>query len=57
MRQTISPAEHTRRMNAFKAPTWGFRLAEDGEIERDLFDGKLPKGWVDSPAKLAGDDA
>lgn len=31
---------------------WGYRL-KDGEVEGKIFeDGKLPKGWVDSPAKL-----
>ena len=34
-------------------PTWGYRRGKDGEIESRIFDdGKLPKGWVDSPAKV-----
>lgn len=33
-------------------PTWGYRL-KDGEIEARVFDnGKLPRGWHDSPAKV-----
>lgn len=31
---------------------WGYRL-KDGEIEAKIFDGDLPKGWHDSPAKCA----
>lgn len=35
-------------------PAWGYKLT-DGEVEARLFDdGKLPKGWVDTPAKLKG---
>lgn len=30
---------------------WGYRL-KDGEVEAKIFEGKRPKGWSDSPAKL-----
>jgi len=34
-------------------PTFGYRRGEDGEIEKDIFDGEpLPAGWVDSPAEV-----
>lgn len=44
--------------------TWGYRW-KDGEVQSQIFDGDLPKGWVDSPAKVKapkrkakdGDDA
>lgn len=37
-----------------KGPAWGYKKAGDG-FESKLFpDGKLPKGWVDSPAKIKG---
>lgn len=33
-------------------PAWGYRL-KNGEVEARIFeDGKLPRGWVDTPAKL-----
>lgn len=33
-------------------PSWGYTL-ENGEVVGKIFaDGKLPKGWVDSPAKV-----
>ena len=33
-------------------PAWGYRL-KDGELKSKIFeDGKLPKGWHDSPAKV-----
>lgn len=32
-------------------PIWGYRVV-DGEIVSQLFDGKLPKGWKDTPAGL-----
>lgn len=33
-------------------PVWGYRKADDG-VESKLFeDGKLPRGWHDSPAKV-----
>ena len=32
-------------------PTWGYRL-KAGEVEARIFDGDLPRGWVDSPAKV-----
>ena len=35
--------------------TYGYRLGKDGNVEARIFeDGKLPKGWVDTPAKLKG---
>lgn len=30
---------------------WGYRL-KDGEVEAKIFDGKIPTGWKDTPAKL-----
>ncbi|MFV1539458.1 MULTISPECIES: hypothetical protein [unclassified Phaeobacter] len=40
---------------AKKGPTWGYKAGPDGEPFGEIFpDGKLPKGWVDSPAKLKG---
>lgn len=34
-------------------PTWAYRMGESGEVESRLFeDGKIPKGWHDSPAKV-----
>ena len=30
--------------------TWGYRL-KDGEVEAQVFEEDLPKGWHDSPAK------
>ena len=39
-------------MASSKNPTWGYRL-KDGEVEAKIFEnGKLPSGWVDTPAKL-----
>lgn len=36
-------------------PAWGYRKDENGEVEAKLFaDGKLPRGWQDTPAKLKG---
>lgn len=33
-------------------PAWGYKLI-DGEIATKLFeDGKLPRGWKDTPADL-----
>lgn len=32
-------------------PIWGYRLVK-GEVEAKLFDGKLPRGWKDTPAGL-----
>lgn len=49
---TILPGEMTRRLREFKAPTFGYRRAADGSIDKDLFDGALPDGWADSPAKV-----
>lgn len=34
-----------------KEPVWGYRL-KDGEVEAEIFDGKLPRGWKDTPADL-----
>ena len=36
-------------------PTFGYRRGAGGEIEKDVFDGVIPKGWADSPARV--DDA
>jgi hypothetical protein len=36
-------------------PTWCYRMSDTGETESQLVEieaGKLPDGWVDSPAKL-----
>lgn len=34
-------------------PTWGYRRAQDGEIESRLFPDGLPEsGWSDSPASV-----
>lgn len=36
------------------APEWGYRLV-DGEVVAKLFpDGRPPRGWADTPAKLKG---
>lgn len=36
-------------------PAWGYRLDDAGKVESKLFDdGKMPKGWQDTPAKLKG---
>lgn len=40
------------RGEAMENPTWGYRKGDNGEVEAKLFDGKLPKGWHDSPAKV-----
>ena len=41
------------RIRECENPTFGYRRGEDGEIEKDIFDGEpLPAGWVDSPAKI-----
>ena len=35
-----------------KGPAWGYKKTEDG-FESKLFpDGKLPKGWKDTPAGM-----
>jgi len=34
------------------AKKWGYRRGDDGEIEAKIFEGNLPKGWSDSPAKV-----
>lgn len=34
-------------------PAWGYRLGDDGDVQSQIFeDGKLPRGWHDTPAKL-----
>lgn len=35
-------------------PAWGYRIRpDDGSVESKIFaDGKLPRGWRDTPAKL-----
>lgn len=40
------------KLRSFANPRWGYRRGLDGEIEKDLFDGFLPSGWADSPAKV-----
>ena len=36
-------------------PTWGYRL-ESGAVQARIFtDGKLPKGWKDTPAGMKAD--
>lgn len=49
---TLTVGEMQRRLREYKAPRFGYRRGEDGEIEKDLFDGVLPDGWADSPAKV-----
>lgn len=44
--------ELQERIKACENPTFGYRRGEDGEIEKDIFDGYVPAGWVDSPAKV-----
>lgn len=35
-------------------PSWMYRRGQDGALEAEIFaDGATPKGWVDSPAKVA----
>lgn len=39
-----------------KYPAWGYRKTDDG-FESKLFeDGKLPKGWKDTPAGMTNDN-
>lgn len=33
-------------------PRWGYRKGADGKLESKIFEGELPKGWVDTPAKV-----
>lgn len=33
-------------------PTYGYRRAEDGSVEAQIFDGEIPEGWCDSPARV-----
>lgn len=40
------------KIAACDVPTMGYRRGEDGEIEKDVFDGVIPKGWADSPASV-----
>lgn len=47
---TLSMPEMQHRLKTYTNPTFGYRKGKDGEIEKDLFDGELPKGWSDSPA-------
>ena len=46
----LSAVEIQRRLREFEKPTFGYRKGKDGEIEKELFNGNLPKGWYDSPA-------
>lgn len=39
-----------------RPPAWGYKLV-DGEVEARLFpDGKLSRGWKDTPAGMKNDD-
>lgn len=49
---SISVGEMQRRLNEYAHPRFGYRRGPDGEIDKDLFDGVLPEGWTDSPAKV-----
>ena len=40
------------RIRECENPTFGYRRGEDGEIEKDIFNGYIPHGWVDSPADV-----
>lgn len=42
--------ELQRKLREFEDPRFGYRLDKEGELVKDLFDGPLPKGWVDNPA-------
>ncbi len=33
---------------------WGYRKGPRGRFEGAIFEGDLPRGWVDTPAKLVG---
>lgn len=33
-------------------PVWGYRKGDDGAESKLFEDGKLPRGWHDSPAKV-----
>lgn len=36
-------------------PVYMYRSGKEGEVESEIFDSNnIPKGWVDSPAKLKG---
>jgi hypothetical protein len=48
--------EIQRRLREYETPQWGYRRGKDGGVEKDLFDGTLPKGWFDSPARVDGAD-
>ena len=43
-----------QRVREYENPTFGYRRGEDGGVEKDIFDGEVPEGWVDSPAKVDG---
>ena len=45
--------EMQARIRECENPTFGYRRGEDGQIEKDIFEGEpLPAGWVESPALL-----
>ncbi len=49
----LTDAAMQDRILKFDNPTFGYRRGENGEIEKDVFEGEpLPDGWVDSPAKV-----
>jgi hypothetical protein len=37
-------------------PTFGYRRVA-GVLEAKVFDGEIPQGWVDTPAKCQNDEA
>lgn len=49
---SLLPAEIQRRLREYASPTWGYRKGADGAVEKQLFDGALPAGWADSPARV-----
>lgn len=51
----LTQQDQQQRLREFANPTYGYRRGEDGEIEKDLFDGELPEGWFDSPADVDGE--
>lgn len=37
------------------SPVWGYRKTKDGHESQLFADGKLPKGWKDTPAGMIDD--
>lgn len=52
MSDPVVNADEQRALREFAEPRWGYRMGENGEIEKKLFDTRLGAGWVDSPAKV-----